>query len=389
MSSDSSTDLRDSSFPEISSQDNLLSSSLDGTGTSQPPSDGEASKSDDTHAYRLIHDPIYGSVTIDSACAIEIMDLPEFQRLKKVLQHGITSLIGCLPRPPVNRFDHSVGAMLLVKHVGGSEEAQLAALLHDVAHTTLSHVLDLVFGYVIHEVEKKDFLDSTTIREILTKHGFDPERVLEEENFPLLELPSPDICADRLDYALRDSTSFGFLSIEEAQSIFRSTVAIDGHMVLNSIPHATILANTYLQSDQYAWANPTQKYLYQLTSEAIRLMLDLGKINKECLWQLGDEEFWARLTSNATPSLQTLLEKINNRCELSELGEGFQPDSDSSETEICTFKLKVRTIDPLVQTSDGVRRLSEVDSVFAERRLEYIKSREMPQTFVVKYLPAV
>lgn len=123
----SSTELQDSSVIEISSQGDLILSPLDGT--SQPPSDEGTYKSDDTHACRLIHDPIYGPVMIDSACAIEIMDLAEFQRLKKVLQHGITGLIACVPQPPVNRFDHSVGAMLLVKHVGGSEEAQLAALL--------------------------------------------------------------------------------------------------------------------------------------------------------------------------------------------------------------------------------------------------------------------
>lgn len=98
-----------------------------------------------------VDDPIYGKVSISSPCAIEIIHLPEFLRLKAVLQHGITALVGLLPSPLVNRFDHSLGAMILVKHLGGSEEAQLAALLHDVSHTALSHVTDLVFGYVIHE----------------------------------------------------------------------------------------------------------------------------------------------------------------------------------------------------------------------------------------------
>jgi hypothetical protein len=91
--------------------------------------DEGSAKSANPSACIEIDDLIYGKVLIESPCAVEIINLPEFQRLKDVLQHGITALIGLLPSPPVNRFDHSVGAMVLVKHVGGSEEAQLAALL--------------------------------------------------------------------------------------------------------------------------------------------------------------------------------------------------------------------------------------------------------------------
>ena len=48
--------------------------------------------------------------------------------------------------------------MLLVRKAGGSAEAQAAALLHDIAHTALSHVVDGVFGYVVHEEDKMEYL---------------------------------------------------------------------------------------------------------------------------------------------------------------------------------------------------------------------------------------
>jgi hypothetical protein len=35
----------------------------------------------------------------------------------------------------VTRYEHSVGAMLAVRRLGGNLEAQASALLHDVAHT--------------------------------------------------------------------------------------------------------------------------------------------------------------------------------------------------------------------------------------------------------------
>lgn len=83
--------------------------------------------------------------------------------------------------------------MLLVRAAGGTVDAQAAALLHDIAHTALSHVVDSTFGYVVHEVDKLEYLNTTTIPDILRKHGLAPEEVLEEANYPLLELDAPAI----------------------------------------------------------------------------------------------------------------------------------------------------------------------------------------------------
>ena len=64
----------------------------------------------------------------------------------------------------------------------------------------------------MHEEDKLRFLDTTTIPSIISAHGFDPDRVLEESNYSLLERDAPRLCGDRLDYALRDSFAFGIIS---------------------------------------------------------------------------------------------------------------------------------------------------------------------------------
>jgi hypothetical protein len=142
----------------------------------------------------LISDSIHGQFKITEGVLIDLLRSKPVQRLHKVLQHGITGLIGMTPSPPVTRYDHSVGAMLLVRKARGTVEAQAAALLHDIAHTALSHVVDGAFGYVLHEVDKREYLDTTAIPAILRKHGLEPDYILEESNFPLLELDSPQIC---------------------------------------------------------------------------------------------------------------------------------------------------------------------------------------------------
>jgi hypothetical protein len=68
--------------------------------------------------------------------------------------------------------------------------------------------------------------ETTTIPHILRKHGLDPECVLEEANFPLLELDAPAVCADRLDYGIRDAHSFGFTTAEEARNIYQQILCL-------------------------------------------------------------------------------------------------------------------------------------------------------------------
>src|SRR5688500_7796340 len=89
-------------------------------------------------------DPVYGSCESTEPVLLEVMESAAMQRLRGVLQHGISGLIGITN--PTTRFEHSVGAMLLVRRLGAAVPEQMAALLHDVSHTAFSHVIDYVYG---------------------------------------------------------------------------------------------------------------------------------------------------------------------------------------------------------------------------------------------------
>ncbi len=98
--------------------------------------------------------------------------------------------------------------MFLLKKYDASLEEQIAGLLHDVPHTAFSHVVDFVFGtgkhQGYHERFMKQVIYDSEIPSILEEHGIDVEEVLDESNFKLLERGVPDLCADRIDYFLRD-----------------------------------------------------------------------------------------------------------------------------------------------------------------------------------------
>ena len=67
-----------------------------------------------------VGDCIYGTVEITEAAIQDVLAIQVVQRLKGVLQHGISALIGITT--PVSRYDHSLGVMLLIRRLGGDEE---------------------------------------------------------------------------------------------------------------------------------------------------------------------------------------------------------------------------------------------------------------------------
>ena len=74
----------------------------------------------------LIRDQLYGEHTINEPILVELLRSPTVLRLTGICQYGVTALLGFTPR--VTRFEHSVGALLLVRKVGASLEEQVAAL---------------------------------------------------------------------------------------------------------------------------------------------------------------------------------------------------------------------------------------------------------------------
>lgn len=103
--------------------------------------------------------------------------------------------------------------------------------------------MDNIFdGRVVHEEDKWLFLEMTDIPQILTRYGFDPHTVCNEDNFSLLERDAPKLCADRCDYGVRDAHAFGLLSLKQAQDVINSFAAWGGEIVMRDVDNARLFA---------------------------------------------------------------------------------------------------------------------------------------------------
>ena len=315
----------------------------------------------------IYNDTVYGNIQITEPILLDLMASTAMKRLQGVLQHGISGLIGITE--PTTRFDHSMGVMLLVRRLDGSLSEQIAALLHDVSHTAFSHVIDYVFdghdSQSYHDEMKESYLVGTDIPEILQRHGFDWRDFLHEENYSLLEQPLPRLCADRIDYFLRDSPGLSLATAVDIQTILNHIIVADGRIATDDINAAQWLGNTFMAADDASWANFREVGLYEITAQAIRRGLAVGVITEADFWTT-DEPLWQKLHSSADAELQRLLKLVSANTE-------FVWDAENPTFWVST---KLRAIDPDVVVNGRLHPLSTLDSEFAARRSDYLRSKQ-------------
>ncbi|MEJ2746925.1 MAG: HD domain-containing protein, partial [Anaerolineae bacterium] len=196
-------------------------------------------------------DVVYGPVVIEEPVLLALLETAALQRLDGVLQHGISALVGVTS--PITRLEHSLGTMILVRRLGAALEEQIAALLHDVSHAAFSHVIDYVVdghnSQSYHDEVKEAYVAKTDISAVLAQFGYDWRDFLDETHYPLLEQPSHRLCADRLDYFLRDSLPLGLATTEEIAFALGSLVVVNGRIAANNLEAAQWLGYTFIACD--------------------------------------------------------------------------------------------------------------------------------------------
>lgn len=99
---------------------------------------------------REIRDPVHGFIH-RTPLEEEIIDTPLFQRLRRIKQLALASMV--YPGALHTRFDHSLGVMHLADRLSErlldddretKRIMRLAALLHDVGHGPFSHVSETI-----------------------------------------------------------------------------------------------------------------------------------------------------------------------------------------------------------------------------------------------------
>ncbi len=252
------------------------------------------------------------------------------------------------------RFDHSVGVMLLIRRLGGSLHEQIAGLLHDVSHTAFSHVVDYAFqlkGEDFHEQHFQQVVEDSDIPHILRRYDMPLEIVFEHEQWPILEQPAPDLCADRVDYTLRDMLRVGLTSSAEVGFFLQSLVVHEGKMVTNNLRAALWFVCLYTGLVRDVFMNPLEMFADEQLARAIRVALKEEILRESDLFR-EDEEVLQLLQVAKHPEITHYLAAIRPDVSIVE---------DRERYDVRAFT-KPRIVDPLVLLDDGSTvRCSELE----------------------------
>ena len=199
------------------------------------------------HNQHIVNDPVYGFISIPRGLLLEIIAHPYFQRLDRVRQLGMSSVV--YPGAQHTRKQHSLGAYHLMTQAlqtlagkgefifdSEAEAAQAAILMHDLGHAPFSHVLEETLTRGIGH-EEISLLMMERINQDLRGELALAISIFRDQHPKkfLHELICSQLDMDRLDYLCRDSFYTGVRegNIGAARIIKMLNVA-DGHLVVDA-----------------------------------------------------------------------------------------------------------------------------------------------------------
>lgn len=323
----------------------------------------------------LYRDTVYGKIEIQEPVILDLIASPSLQRLKKIDQGGYISPYFPHAKPRT-RFDHSVGVYLLLKIYGAPLDEQISGLIHDVSHSAFSHCIDYVLesGNSKEQIHQDnvfaDFVSTSEIPAILQKHHISLKQVLNDDNFSLKERPLPDLCADRIDYSLRDAIAFGeisnafifldHLTVQNDQWIFKNFAAAERFATffhrINTLYYCGIpSARMFLTVSAYLRYALQQHYIL----EADLYTTDQAVLDKIAPHRAKDTH------------LQLLFDRMEGKIPCRNQPQG------SGEKVLC----KSRFVDPFCFHDGKIMRVSEVNP---DWRIK-LRQESQPKTYNLKF----
>jgi len=198
----------------------------------------------------IIRDSIQNDILIDEPVVKAVIFTYEFQRLRKIKQLGLSSII--FPSADHARYSHSIGVYNLAKRYIEAIEKNaniqfledeklsliLAALLHDIGHGPLSHTSEDFFDFSHEDYSIGIIEGDTEVNSVLKEYC--PNLIdqivqfinKEHPNKVLNSILSGTIDIDRMDYLYRDSQHAGVTYGQfDFNRLLKLVDVVDGELV--------------------------------------------------------------------------------------------------------------------------------------------------------------
>ena len=269
---------------------------------------------------KFIRDSVYGDINLNKF-EVSIMDMPQFQRLRRIKQLGLISLI--YPGANHTRFEHSIGTMNLGSKL--AEELELekdeielirtSALLHDIGHGPFSHVSEGVLS-VPHEKLTEYVIKNTSMKDLL-EEKFDVNEIVDIINGRghLGPIVSGELDVDRMDYLLRDSHNTGVAyGVIDYERII-SNLKLENGLILDikgvQAAEGALVSRYFMYPSVYQ--HHTTRIVNSMFRRALKRTIDEKIIDENDIYKYDDNDMISIFRHCDNPFVNDIMNRLDTR----------------------------------------------------------------------------
>lgn len=330
----------------------------------------------------IVFDKVYGEFEVNEPVLIDLLNSKTLNRLNGISMAGFYPAYPQISSDDMSRYYHSIGVFLLLRKYGASLEEQIAGLIHDVSHTAFSHTID----YIKENMEEQknqsgqddiheNFVKNSDIAEILKNHDIDVDYILEDKHFTLKENNVPDICADRIDYSLRQGfVLYNVIDEKEKNRILDSLINNNGTFMFKDFETAKFFAEFFWKMDDMEWSGMKSAIMFAISGKLFQRAIEMQYVTFDDFYNFNDKVIIEKIKNNldSDPVLKKYFEYLNLPVEK------YKNDK---ENHIRQVFCKVRKIDPQFISDNGkLLRVSDIDLEFRNK----IKNKNRFNEYFIK-----
>ena len=299
----------------------------------------------------------------------DCMTAPCMQRLKNVGMNcgcEYTSFPRFAGLKPYSRFDHSVGAALIVWHFTQDEKQAVAGLLHDVATPVFAHVVDFLRGDYMQQESTEDGTRAAieadaALQGALSAHGLTTDDVCDYHRYPIADNDSPRLSADRLEYTLGNLLNYRIRTVDAVKAFYADLkvgtneegapeLVFSDAGIAEDFAFASLACSKIYVSDE-------DRYAMQMLSELLRDAIALGVLAEADLDSTEPQVIGTLLSDGRTAAAwrQYRAYRSMRRAEQPPVGRRWR-----------RIAAKKRYIDPLIEGTGRVSAYSDAFRAAAE-----------------------
>ena len=269
---------------------------------------------------KFIRDSVYGDIEL-SKFEVRVMDMPQFQRIRRIKQLGLISLI--YPGANHTRFEHCIGTMNLASKLATKldlsddeiELVRISGLLHDIGHGPFSHVSEGVLSFP-HEELTKYVIEKTSLHDLLDEK-FNTKEIVDIINGRghLGPIISGELDVDRMDYLLRDSHNTGVAyGVIDYERII-SNLKLDDGLVLDikgvQAAEGALVSRYFMYPSVYQ--HHTTRIVNSMFRRALKREIDSGKINENDMYKYDDADIISLFRTSNDEIVRDMINRLDNR----------------------------------------------------------------------------